>query len=823
MRTLLIFKTIKWEFIFSIITLIFLTTFCNEAFGQNMITVKGVVRDKTTQEVLRGVSISTGKPLKGIGITNEKGAFDVDVKRGAELVFTFVDHETFHKAVVSNELNLEISLSPKSGAMKEVVVQGFKSVTRETATGSSTIIKGKALQDVPVSNVVQLLQGKVAGLNIQNNTGSPGGMGTINLRGISSIQISSDGFLTPTSPLFVIDGVPVDLNTNYQYGFQSGGPGINPMSLIPPEDIEQVDVLKDAAATSQYGSRGAYGVILITTKRGQSKIPIVRYSGNFFMSTVPKLRDVIGGKDERTNRINSMLAFDTSVIAAQALINQTAFLSDSLNPFYNNSTDWQRYFFRNTYNQQHNISISGGDSKFNYNTNMNYYQESGIVQNTGFKRYSLSMNALYQPTSAFRMLVTLSSGLGQKQNGSGVGLVQTGVASGPSTSSLLPPPSLFSANNEALASSRVSNSNKTDNISSSIDLQYEPIKGIRFGNLLSYSYNSSTSEIFTPSFLNNSTSKAYSYNDRTYTIYDRSTITFIKSLNDIHNFSAFLFNEINSYGFRANAIQLKQTASDQITGPIGYSSSLSNGGTLDNLSDTRQEAYGASFSYNYDRKYVIDLDYRLDGLSTNGPSQGYSQNPAISLRWNFNKEKLFDKSSWLSYGALRGSWGRNITPTGSIFDVYGKYIVGLNYNNNPTVTIDYSTAPNTNFKPKTQTESNVGLELGLWDNAVQATFETYYRSIDNQVMGISLANINGFQQLQTNAVSLVDYGFEWTGTFRIFKQSHPLQWTLSVNGALSRDILTELPSGLRQMTVQIKDNGGNVPIIYKIGRNSLSN
>lgn len=811
------------RFAFLIIALSTLTLCSNKVHAQTKITVKGVVRDKANHNGKAGVTISTGKPLRAIANTNDNGSFSVTVDAGAELQFTFVGYETIHRTVSSSLSNLDINIGVKDNPMKEVVVQGFKSKTRETSTGSSTVISGKVLQNVPVSNVIELLQGKVAGLNIQNNTGSPGGMGTINLRGISSVQISSDGFLTPTSPLFVIDGVPVDLNTNYDYGFQSGGPGISPLALIPPEDIEQMDVLRDAAATSQYGSRGAYGVILITTKRGQSKIPIVQYSTNFFMNTPPKLREVIGGKEEREKRINAILAFDTSLLSAQALINQTSFLSDSLNPFYNNATNWQNYFFRTTFNQQHNISILGGDSKFNYKTNMNYYQQDGIIQNTGFKRYSLSMNALYQPTNVFRMLVSLSGQLGQKQNGSGVGLVQTGLASTANTSSLLPSPSLFSANNQALASTDVANNNKTTSISSSLDLQYEPIKGIRFGNVLSYNFNSGTSDIFTPSFLQNGISNSYSYNDHTYTLYDRSTISFVKTVNDVHNFSGYLFNELNSTGFRANVIQLKQTANDQISGPIGYNAGLSGGGTLNNTNDFRQHGYGASFSYNYDRKYILDLNYRLDGTSTNGPSQGYSQNPAVSVRWNFNKEKIFDKADWLSYGSLRASWGRNITPTGNIFDVYGKYIVGLNYNNNPTVDIDYTNVPNVNFKPQTQTESNLGFELGLWNNSLETTFETYYRSIDNQVLALPLANINGFQQLKANAISLVDYGVEWTAKLRLLKPSNPLQWTVSVNGALNRDVLTQLPQGLRQMTLQISDNGGNVPVVYKIGRNAISN
>ncbi|MGN6162970.1 MAG: SusC/RagA family TonB-linked outer membrane protein [Flavisolibacter sp.] len=799
-----------------------LLTHSKQVFAQSKITVKGVIKDAGNQSGKSGVTIAVGKPPKPIGTTDENGNFSVTVDAGAELTFTYAGFETVRRTVISGKV-LEINMKSKDNPMQEIVVQGFKAKVRETSTGSSTVLSGKTVQDVPVSNVIQLLQGKVAGLNIQNNTGSPGGMGTINLRGVSSIAISSDGFLTPTSPLFVIDGVPVDPNTNFEYGFQGGGPGISPLALIPPEDIEQFDILRDAAATSQYGSRGAYGVIIITTKRGRSKVPIVAYSGSYFMSTVPKLRPILGGKEERMNRINAILKYDTTLASAQALINQTPFLSDSLNPYYNNATNWQNYFFRNTSNQQHNISIRGGDEKFNYKTNLNYFSESGIVENTGFKRYSLGMNATYSPTTNFKMSVNLTGLLGQKQNGSGVGLVQTGIAQGAATSSLLPPPSLFSENNSALATARVKNNNKTSAISTSLDLQYEPIKGIRFINLLSYNFNSGTSDIFKPSTLNNGSSQAYSYNDHSYTVYDRTSINYIKTFNDLHNFNVSAFNEINSYGFRAGAVRPTQTANDQIEGPLGYNYSLTGGGTLNNIKDTRQHGYGGSFSYNYDQKYVLDLSYRFDGLSTNGPSQGYSQNPSVSARWNFYKESFFDKVSWLSFGSLRAGWGRSILPTGSIFDVYGKYIVGLPYNNNPTVTIDYSTVPNTSFLPETQTSLSGALETGLFDNRLQTTFETYYRSIDNQVMDVALSNISGFGKLKTNAVSVVNYGLEWTAKYQVFKPTNPLQWSLTVTGALNRAVLTKLPDDLRQMTIQVVDGNTSVPVVYRVGRSPFSN
>lgn len=813
------------RFLMLIALIISFTTCCFEGFAQGKITVSGVVKDKNGNPQ-PGTNIEAGKPRKVIGTSDAQGNFTVTVDAGTDLFFTHTGFTETRQRVIASQSKLLITITAKENSLQEVVVQGFRLKSRETSTGSSTVVSGKVLQDIPVSNVVELLQGKVAGLNIQNNTGSPGGMGTIQIRGLSSASVSSDGFLTPTSPLFVIDGVPVDVNTNFEYGFQGGGPGISPLALIPPEDIEQMDVLRDAAAISQYGARGVYGVIIVTTKRGRSKVPIVQYSSNVFVNTAPKLREVYGGKEERLTRIRTILQNDTSAASvSQAMINQQAFLSDSLNPYYNNSTDWQDYFFGTKINHQHNLSVYGGDQRFNYKTNLNYYNENGIIANTGFKRYTLSMNALYQPVDEFRMVVNLSSVLGQKQNGSGIGLIQTGLASNASASSLLPPPSLFTANNTALAAASIKNNNKTSAVSSSLDLQYEPVKGIRLGNLLSYNFNAGTSDIFKPAFLSNGSSEAYSYNDRTYTLYNRSTLSFIKTVADIHNFSGQFFNEINSYGFRANAIQLNQTAHDQLEGPIGYNWSASKGGTLNNIKDTRQHGYGASISYNLDKKYVLDFNMRFDGVSTNGPNQGYTRNPSVSARWNFSKEGFLKKAtnSWLSYGSVRGSWGKNIRPTGNIFDVFGRYRIGSQFNNYPTIFADYGSAPNPDFLPETQSMSNIGMEIGMFDNKIEVTLESYYRSIDNQLIDVQLSNINGFTKLVTNAVSLVNYGVEWTAKYRVFKTTNSVQWTIGVTGGFNRDVLTKLPNGLREIRQDILDNGSNVPIVKRIGRNAISN
>jgi TonB-linked SusC/RagA family outer membrane protein len=424
-----------------------MSLFAITVYAQQNITVKGTVKDENNNPLI-GVSLYSTANSKIIGVSDRKGEFSIKTIENDEIRFQNVGYSPQKIKVSKEQSNLQIILESLLNMMEETVVVGYQARARETMTGSSVIISGKDLQNVPVSNVMELLQGRVAGLNIQNNTGMPGAMGTINIRGVSNINVSgtgNDAFLTPTTPLFVIDGVPVDNNSDYQYGFEQQGPGLSPLSMIPVEDIEQVEVLKDAQATSLYGSRGAYGVILVTTKRGKSKTPIVQYTSNVFMSNPPALRKTMGGVQERLLRIDQLLRYDTSYRHALEVINFTPILSDSLNPYYNNSTDWQSYFYRTTFNQTHNANISGGDELFNYKVNTGLYDEKGIVRGTGFKRYNLNMNMQYQPNRKFKLSSYINAALGDNSAGSGNSLRQTGIANGSNSSSLLPSPSIYSS------------------------------------------------------------------------------------------------------------------------------------------------------------------------------------------------------------------------------------------------------------------------------------------------------------------------------------------------------------------------------------------
>lgn len=790
--------------------------------AQDKVVLKGVVRDAVTNEPLVGVSILTGTPAKAVGVTNGSGAFSVSVAPDALMIFRYMGFSDY-KLKLKDKRDVVIRLVVNENKLNETVVIGYQKKTRELSTGSSTLVSGKEVQDVPVSNVEQLLQGRVAGLNIQNNTGAPGGRGTIQIRGLSNITVSgsgNDAFLSPTSPLYVIDGVPIEADANFEYGYQSAGPGVSPLSLIPPEDIESLEILKDAQATALYGSRGAYGVILITTRRGSSAVPLVRYTGNFFVNTPPQLRTTIGGKDERSLRIAEIFASGNRDDINK--ISTTPFLSDSLNPYYKNSTDWQGIFYRTTYNQTHNVNVSGGDPKFNYKVDMGYYHENGVMRNTGFDRYSLNTNMLYQPNPKFRVFTTLSTQVGKRNKGDGNGLTQNGVANNATASSLLPGPSFYQSSAGVLSSLNTQNDNKTANVRASVDVNYQFVKGLNASSTVSYDYASNTEDRFTPAAAHGDFSQVYAYNDRKFTLYNRNMLSYFYTINNNHNFFISGFNEIYNKGFQGQVIQQEKTPNNQYKGPLGFDGWASRGGgMLDNYAKQHVASFAGTFSYNYKQKYVLEGSYRLDGTSSSGFSDPYSKNPSIAARWNFNKEAFFANSKWLSYGSLRGSWGQNIVPNGDIFSIYGTFDPRGIYNANPRLGIRFGQLPNTSLKPTTTTQWNGGFEGGFFDSRIEVIFDAYYKTVKNLLRTKDVSDMTGFDNITTNETSLIDYGYEMTVTFRPLPRTSAVQWTISLNGAFNKDILTHLPDNAKAL-IQY-DNASGQYILYRVGRNSLTN
>ncbi|PST82433.1 SusC/RagA family TonB-linked outer membrane protein [Pedobacter yulinensis] len=790
-----------------------------------VIRLRGTVVEKGTNQAIPGVSILLQKDKRALTQTDGKGNFSVSVTIGDVLLFSYLAYTDQTYRVAAGKNDIVISLAEDVKALDEVVVVAYQKRTKQTVTGSSTLITAKDIQDIPVSNPEQLLQGKVPGLNVQNNTGAPGFRGSVQVRGLSSLSVSGQGnetFLQPTSPLYIIDGVPLDADKATELGFQSQGPGVSPLSLIPVEDIESIEVKKDAQATAMYGSRGAYGVIIITTKRGNSKVPRVRYTSNFFAKTPPKLRETLGGNAERQLKIQQIILNAQNENDLRQ-IGLTPILADSLNAYWNNSTNWQSIFFRTTYNQSHNLALDGGDTKFNYKANLGYFNEVGIIKNTGFDRYNLNMNMEFRPNDKFRFFGSVFAGLGKQNKGNGVGILQTGVAENGQASTLLPSPSFYQSTGAVLSALQTVNDNNSKNLRANVDGRYEIIPGLSLQSALSYDYTSDTESTFTPAAANGQFTRLYDFAGRSFQLYNRNGIIYAKTFNEKHTIFVNTFNEIYKQGNQAGIIRQERTPNDQLQGPVGYDAYYSRGGgVLETFKNATIASFAGSLSYDFLKKYVAEFSYRLDGTSSSGLENPYSKNPAVGLRWNFNKERWLENLKWLSYGSLRLTWGQNIVPSGNLQSIYGIYNLNGNYNNNQTIGINYDLIPNPSLKPTTTSQYNFGFDLGFFNERINIVFDTYLKKVDNLLFDRTLSNITGFNKLASNDLGIANYGSELMITGRPIV-SKDLDLTVSVNGAFNRDVLTRLPAEYNGQFIRFDGEKYRQHIVYRVGRNTLSN
>ncbi|MES2808129.1 MAG: SusC/RagA family TonB-linked outer membrane protein [Bacteroidota bacterium] len=818
-------KQIIWPLMFFCCLLM-----CQNLMAQvKKVTVKGTILDAVTKEPLTGATIGTqaegGKTQADIN-----GKYTVTVDEGSVLTFTFVSYKSESHKLAAGETTVNINMTTDAKQANEVVIRGYVKRNRDQTTGSSYIITGKEVQDNPVGNVEQLLQGKVAGLNIQNNTGAPGMRGSVNIRGLSTIATTGTGdaaFLQPTSPLYVIDGVPLDADKASEFGFDQQGPGVSPLSLIPQEDIASMEILKDATATALYGSRGAYGVILIQTVRGKSKVPVIRYSAMFYLSAVPKLRETLGGAAERSFKVGQINKY--GINDDKYRLSNTQFLSDSLNAYYNNSTNWQGIFYANKFNTTHNIALDGGDARFNYKVNLKYFSQSGLIEKTGFENYSMNMNMEFKPSSKLSFFGQIRTSMARIRSGSGNQVLQTVVNANGNKSTLQPGPSFLLATSDVLSSLNIRESSGPKNLSANLNATYELLPGLSLQTNGNYTYEIETQDKFLPAAANGQFARIDNFYGYSSELYNRNNLTYTKSLGQ-HNLFFNVFNEIYVKKRQQSYTRITGTPNDQYEGPSGYDGNLSRGaGVLDNFYDLRTASYAFAFTYDFKKKYVLDLTYRLDGSSANGPVDPYTKNPSVGFRWNITKEDWIANhtSKWLDQADLRLSVGQNIYPIGNLVDIYGRYNPNGFYNNQARVGIDFGRVPNPNLLPKKVLQYNLGFDATLFNSHLDITFDTYYKAVTNDLVSINLSNVLAFGSFQSNDGAISNYGYELALTIRPLKQSAKVKWTMNVNGALNYDVLVKLPAIFNGQYIDISgSNGLDVSgqfLAKRVGRNSLSN
>jgi TonB-linked SusC/RagA family outer membrane protein len=802
------------------------------------ITVSGTVLNKSDQSTpVNGVTITflnkgnNKQSTTKLTQTDRQGNFSIKIPAKSSVQFGSVGFESQVVEFTSDRKGVRIFLVEALNQLEETIVVGYTNKSLVNNTSAVTVVKTKDLVQTPVANVMDLLQGRVAGLNIQLNNGTPGMNGTYTVRGISDISVGGEGddsYLNSSNPLFVIDGIPQEDPGDFNAAGLLSGSGVSPISMVPVEDIESIQVLKDAAATSQYGSKGAYGVIIITTKRGNSPKPIVAYNSSAKFSTPPKLRDVMVGMAERNSRIDQILRYDTSAYHGYWDLHANPILSDSLNPYYNNNTDWQSIFYRTTYNQSHNVNVSGGDSQFNYKVNGNYYQENGIVKNTGFSRYGMGMLMEYKPFEKFSIMAKAGATWGLSSKGSGNPLGQSGIAKASSASSLLPPPSLYTTSNDVLGALAIDDAGTTISYNGSVQTTYKLPFDIPWNTIFGYTYSTDQRKTFTPGLLIGNRSESggnmESNNSNSYNLYLKSSMHKSAQIN-MFRVGLTLGAELNMKNNSANS-KILGGLPNGIIGPIGSNPLRSGGENKLSLKDntvsfTIAPEFGLSSKKGGSGdKYVFNPTINPELNSAYGSKAKLTINPGFGFKWNFSFEPFMKKLDFLSFGDIRTSWGRVTKYKANIYDIWGAYLLnpeGGTYNGEAFIPIDFSAMPNAELKPITSTSWNIGTDLFFLNRKLTLTADAYYRQVDNQLTDMPIADHNSFDKLRSTDVSLVNRGLEVALGVSPLKTQSDFFLNMNFVLAINSDILTKLPDGKRQII------NSEATVVNKVGENALSN
>jgi iron complex outermembrane receptor protein len=760
-------------------------------------TVKGKVLSADDNTPLPGVSILEKGTTNGT-VTDVSGAFSMSVGSEATLVFSFVGYAT-QEVSVANQSDISISLNPDVTSLNEVVVIGYGSQEKKDVTGSVMAITTKDLNKGIVSSPQDMLIGKVAGVQVSSNDGSPGAASTIRIRGNGSIQANQD-------PLIVIDGYPVDAAA-------IGGLS-NPLATINPNDIESYTVLKDAAATAIYGLRASNGVIIITTKKGKEGKPQVSYNGNYSISSPMKYIDVLSGNEMRDLAGKLLEEGKLSGLTAQAVQRLgTA------------NTDWQKEIYRSAFTHDHNVSVSGTAKNFPYRVSVGHTDQNGVLKTTDFKRNSLNLNLTPEFLDGDLRVSASFKGSQTKQSFGNTNAVGAAVAfdptqpvkngstrwgeyfawvGPPSATTLDPngdPITLATANPVALLM-------QTDNRSTvyralgtlQVDYRLRSIPELKFTANTGIDYASSKGHNNAP--LN----AAFTYTNgggqlidytgknksRLLDLYANYRKQFSKHLIDATAGYSYQKFERNGTNFARNGTETVYT--DYQTNAKGNPIPRQYVGNPNVLL-----SFFGRVNYSFDEKYLVTLSFRDDASSRFSKNNRWVIFPAVGLAWRLDKESFLEGSKVLSNLKLRASYGvtgqqdvsgTNPYPYLSTYQVSSstsQYQFGNSFYNT------YRPQPyDANLKWETTAQTDIGVDFGFFDGKLSGTVDVYERKTRNLINSIPVAAGSNFSNyLITNVGSLQNKGIEITLNATPVK-SKDFEWNAGVNFTANRNKITKL-------------------------------
>jgi TonB-linked SusC/RagA family outer membrane protein len=800
-----------------------LLLFSVSGIAQRKIT--GIVEDAKTNSPLEGATIAL-KGAKKTTVSKAGGTFELTVPAGkVTLQITFVGYQLKTVTVGENESHVVVNLTESTNQLSDVVIVGVQTQSRRTSTSAISTVLSKDIENLPAPSVDQLLQGKVAGLNVQVTSGEPGVAPTVVIRGNSKVStgIGDDPNVSQaramSGPLYVIDGIPVNPS---DIDNAMDATGTNYLAGINTNDIASVEVQKDAAATAAWGSRGANGVIYITTKRGTSATPEFRVNVYGGVVLQPQLLQTSTGAAERQQKMNIINTYATP----EQLNNLPQILTDKYNPYFNNSTDWQGLFYRNGSVKNVDATVSAATKIVNYRVSMNYYNEDGIIKSFGFQRYSFRGNFDFKisPKLNSQFIIGLSKSdrqRGMKYNNSDDNTPVSG-SSQPSSFFLL---TGFDSANFTGLYDKMRNRNINDQYSMSATINYNILPDLRYSFQGSANISSSARDYFQPS--NDAVAAyarpSYAESDKgSYSTYFFSNnINFFKHFNTasehVHNITFTGSQQFSSDVSNSNNVGGYYVPSNNIQVVQGIPQANLSGSS--NYASDAMLSFLGQLQYDFDGKYIMYASYRGDASSRFGANSKWGYFPAVGAGWIISDENFMSKTkNVISFLKLRGSYGITGDQSPDFYAPWNQYTVSGTYNGATAIQPDYNNGlTKNNLTWSRLYQKDVGVDARLFNNKINLTVDLYDKLSKGGFYDFKLPFFTGFNSVNFNANDLwvsnrgVDLTLSTNRLISIGKLKWDMQFTLSHN----KNLLARLPNNNR--TFVITDWYGT-DRIYSVGQ-----
>lgn len=768
----------------------------------------------TDGEPLIGATVFEKGTQNGV-VTDVDGNFEINVhKPDATLAVSYVGYDGISVKATPGKA-MKITMRENSELLNEVVVVGYGTMKKSDLTGSVSQIKIDETRAATVSSVTNALAGKAAGMQVSLSTSQPGAASTIRIRGAASPN-------TDNSPLIVIDGFPVNPTSDGKtaVGKYNSGQNDNFLGSINPNDIESIEVLKDASSTAIYGSRAGHGVILITTKKGKAGRATVTYTGNVSAQVMAKGYDMLDARNYmiQTERYRmEKWRIDNGVGFFGGKDEEATMQTNPYTPKYTQdmianpgeTTDWFGAVTRTGFQTAHNLNVQGGAENTRYLVSGNFMMQNGLVKNNDMKRFTLRSNITQKFNEHFSGGIYLTfSRIDQNSIPSGLSSNEdSGVMVAAASQSPLQP--IYDENGNyttnplaaylpnPVSMLDITNKSRRNRFLGSTYVEYKPIKELTFKLNLGIDYNNHKRQVYMPKTTlygqkvdGQADIAQYDQNDYLAEL----TASYVKDFSDIHSINAVIgasYQKFNSEGFTA-----------------GNSGFLSDALLYNNLSygdyakpwvsSSKQNSEMASFfgriNYSLMNRYLLTATIRADGSSNFAKGHQWGYFPSVALGWRFSEENFMDRArSWFSNGKLRLSWGQ--TGNSSIgyqaVSMYRGANSGGTKMNHGFGGVEHlgfiiSQLGNPDITWETTTEFNVGLDLGFINNRINLTVDYFNREISNLLNWRTLACISPVSGIADNMGKTRSQGLEITlNTINI--DNRDFSWTTDLTFSFYRD------------------------------------